>query len=106
VNYYRVEGDSLIWQEKKSTGVMYLKLRDGDKFTLAADSDAGGIIGEHTFKPDDPMIGGVVNMDGVGYQYVGRHEGAMPEGFTYKGTVYRDVTGVPSGDYAASGWSI
>ena len=25
----------------------------------------------------------------------------MPEGFTYKGTVYRDVTGVPSGDYAA-----
>ena len=102
VNYYRVEGDSLIWQEKKSTGVMYLKLRDGDKFTLAADSDAGGIIGEHTFKPDDPMIGGVVNMDGVGYQYVGRHEGPMPEGYTYKGTVYRDVTGVPSGDYAAS----
>ena len=102
VNYYRVEGDSLIWQEKESTGVMYLKLRDGDKFTLAADSDAVGIIGEHTFKPDDPMIGGVVNMDGVGYQYVGRHEGPMPEGYTYKGTVYRDVTGVPSGDYAAS----
>ena len=102
VNYYRVEGDSLIWQEKKSTGFMYIKLRDGDKFTLAADSDAGGIIGEHTFKPDDPMIGGVVNMDGVGYQYVGRHEGPMPEGYTYKGTVYRDVTGVPSGDYAAS----
>ena len=102
MNYYRVEGDSLIWQEKESTGVMYLKLRDGDKFTLAADSDAGGIIGEHTFKPDDPMIGGVVNMDGVGYQYVGRHEGPMPEGYTYKGTVYRDVTGVPSGDYAAS----
>lgn len=102
VNYYRIEGDALIWQEKNSTGVMYLKLRDGDKFTLAADSDAGGIIGEHTFKPDDPMIGGVVNMDGVGYQYVGRHEGPMPEGFIYKGTVYRDVTGVPAGDYAAS----
>jgi len=102
VNHYRVEGDTLYWQEKNSTGVMYLALRDGDKFTLADDSDAGGIIGEHTFKPDDPMIGGIVNMDGVGYQYVGRHEGPLPEGFTYKGTVYRDVTGVPSGDYAAS----
>ena len=102
VNHYRVEKDALYWQEKNSTGVMYLQLKDGDKFTLSDDSNAGGIIGEHTFKPDDPMIGGVVNMDGVGYQYVGRHEGPMPEGFVLKGTIYRDVTGVPSGDYAAS----
>lgn len=102
VNHYRVEEDALIWQKKNSTGVMYLVLRDGDRFILSSDQDAEGIIGEHTFKPDDPMIGGIVNMDGVGYQYVGRHVGPMPDGFVYKGTVYRDVTGVPSGDYAAS----
>ena len=102
VNRFRMEKDSLVWQANGSTGVMYLALKDGDRFILSSDQNAEGIIGEHTSKLDDPMIGGIVNMDGVGYQYMGRHVGPMPDGFVYKGTVYRDVTGVPSGDYAAS----
>ena len=101
VNRFRITEEALIWQEQSSSGFLYLTLEDGDKFMLTAEeTDSTG--GESTLQPEDPMTGGIVNMGGVGYQYVGRHDGPMPEGYTFTGTIYRDVTGVPSGDYAAS----
>ena len=101
-NRFRVEENTLVWIAESSDGFMYLELEDGAKFFLTGEASAEDLIGEVIAAPDDPMIGGLVNIDGVGYQYVKRHEGAPPAGFSYKGTIYRDNCGVPSGDYAAS----
>lgn len=102
VNHFRMEDNALVWQKKNSTGVMYLTLQDGDRFILADEKKPNSSSESYNSVLNDPMVGGVVNMDGVGYQYVERLEGPIPEGFTYQGTIYRDVCGVPSGDYAAS----
>lgn len=101
-NRFRVEENTLVWIAESSDGFMYLELEDGAKFFLTGEASAEDFLGEVITAPDDPMIGGLVNIDGVGYQYVKRHEGALPAGFSYKGTIYRDNCGVPSGDYAAS----
>lgn len=102
VNHFQMEEDALIWQKKTSTGVMHLTLQDGDRFVLTDEKKPDNNFDSYTSVLNDPMVGGVVNMDGVGYQYVEKLEGPMPEGFTYRGTIYRDVCGAPAGDYAAS----
>ena len=104
-NRFRVEKDALVWLAEGSTGYMYSKLTDGAKFRLQGDAPIDGFPSDivQDMPQGDIWQDAFVDIGGVGYAYSNTHTGALPEGFAYSGTVYRDITGVPDGDYAASG---